>query len=183
MAEVFRAKTAMVAGLSSAARLGVLVKSVVDLEAARNLTAMVFDKTGTLTTGELQVTAARPSEGVEGAELLALAGAAEQNSRHPVARAVTDVARMARVGLQDDIGVLLESRATAICLGERPGLGTGDSLSIYIAIAPKLDQDNADKNCISNVRPAGLSPEEAAAIAADMLERGLAAGKGGLALT
>jgi ethanolamine ammonia-lyase small subunit len=92
------------------------------------------------------------------------------------------LAHMARVGLQDDIGVLLGSRATAICLGERPGLGTGDSLSIYLAIAPKLDQDNADKNCISNVRPQGMSPTRAAELAADLLQRGLALGRGGLAL-
>ena len=91
--------TAMVAGLSSAARLGVLVKSVVDLEAARNLTAMVIDKTGTLTTGELEVTVLRPSEGVAPADLLSAAASAEQNSRHPVARAVSAVARRARVPL------------------------------------------------------------------------------------
>ena len=91
--------TAMVASLSAAARLGVLVKSVVDLESARTLTAMVFDKTGTLTTGQLQVTRLAPAPGVEGAELLLMAASAEQNSRHPVARAVTDVARRARLAL------------------------------------------------------------------------------------
>jgi Cd2+/Zn2+-exporting ATPase len=93
--------TAMVAALSAAARLGVLVKSVVDLEAARNLTAMVFDKTGTLTTGQLQVTRLSPAPGVEGADLLQATAAAEHNSRHPVARAITDVARRARLPLGD----------------------------------------------------------------------------------
>lgn len=93
--------TAMVAALSAAARLGVMVKSVVDLEAARNLTAMVFDKTGTLTTGELQVSRLFPVEGVEGAELLKVAAAAEQRSRHPVARAVTQVANKARLRLHE----------------------------------------------------------------------------------
>jgi ethanolamine ammonia-lyase small subunit len=92
------------------------------------------------------------------------------------------LARLARVGLQDDIGTILGCRATAICLGERPGLGTGDSLSIYIAVAPKLDQDNAEKNCISNVRPLGLSPREAALAAATLLQRGLELGRGGLGL-
>jgi ethanolamine ammonia-lyase small subunit len=92
------------------------------------------------------------------------------------------LAHMARVGLQDDIGVLLSSRATAICLGERPGLGTGDSMSIYIAVAPKLDQDNAEKNCISNIRPAGLAPEAAARVTAELLKRGLTLGRSGLEL-
>ncbi len=85
-------------------------------------------------------------------------------------------------GLQDDIGVLLGAKATAICLGERPGLGTGDSLSIYLAVAPRLDQDNAEKNCISNIRPQGMSPRNAAALAAELLSRGIAAGRGGLSL-
>ncbi len=92
------------------------------------------------------------------------------------------LARFARVGLQDDIGVLLGCRATVICLGERPGLGTGDSLSIYIAVSPSIDQDNAEKNCISNVRPLGLSPEAAAEMAADLMARGLELGRGGLEL-
>jgi Zn2+/Cd2+-exporting ATPase len=91
--------TAMVAGLSAAARLGVLVKSVVTLEAARNLTAIVFDKTGTLTTGVLSVSRLAPVEGVEGAELLRLAAIAEQDSRHPVARAVTEMARRANLSI------------------------------------------------------------------------------------
>jgi Cd2+/Zn2+-exporting ATPase len=89
----------MVAGLSAAARLGVLIKSVATLEAARGLSAIVFDKTGTLTTGVLAVTRLAPVDGVEPAALLAAAAAAEQNSRHPVARAVTEMARRARVAL------------------------------------------------------------------------------------
>lgn len=93
--------TAMVAALSAAARLGVLVKSVVDLEAARNLTAMIFDKTGTLTTGKLEVTRLAPAEGVEGVELLRAAALVEQHSRHPVARAVTEVARKAKLHLPE----------------------------------------------------------------------------------
>ena len=91
--------TAMVAALSAAARLGVLVKSVATLEAARNVTAIVFDKTGTVTSGVLTVTRLAPAEGIEPAELLRLAASAEQNSRHPVARAVTEMARRARVAL------------------------------------------------------------------------------------
>ena len=93
--------TAMVAALSAAARLGVLVKSVADLEAARALTAMIFDKTGTLTTGQLQVTRLAPSQGIEGVDLLRTAAAAEQHSRHPVARAVMEVARKARLSIPE----------------------------------------------------------------------------------
>lgn len=91
--------TAMVAGLSAAARLGVLIKSVATLEAARNLTAIVFDKTGTVTSGVLTVTRLTPAEGIEPSDLLRLAAAAEQNSRHPVARAVAEMAKRARLRL------------------------------------------------------------------------------------
>ena len=61
-------------------------------------------------------------------------------------------------------------------------LGSGDSLSIYFAWAPRLGQDNAEKNCISNIRPAGFSVQEAARLATSLLERARAIGKGGLAL-
>ena len=93
--------SAMVAALSAAARLGVLVKSVNDLESARNLTAMIFDKTGTLTTGELEVVRLKPFDNVEGADVLLAAASVEQHSRHPVARAVSNVARKARLNVAD----------------------------------------------------------------------------------
>ena len=96
---VLATPTAMVAALSAAARLGVLIKNVIDLETARHLTAIVFDKTGTLTTGTLSVTRLGPAPGVDGAELLRAAAQAEQHSRHPVARAVVEVARRARIDL------------------------------------------------------------------------------------
>lgn len=94
---VLATPTAMVAALSAAARLGILVKNVTDLETARNLTAIVFDKTGTLTTGSLNVTRLSPAPGVDGADLLAVAATAEQHSKHPVARAVVEIARKARI--------------------------------------------------------------------------------------
>lgn len=88
----------------------------------------------------------------------------------------------ARIAVADEIGVDLGAKATLICLGERPGLGAGDSMSIYFAWAPRLGQDNAEKNCISNIRPAGFSAQEAAKLATSLLERARALGKGGLAL-
>jgi len=91
--------TAMVAALSCAARLGILIKNVADLEHARNLTAAVFDKTGTLTTGLLSVTRMKPAPGVDGAELLHAAASAEMLSKHPAAKAVVQVAKQARLTL------------------------------------------------------------------------------------
>jgi len=93
--------TAMVAALSCAARLGILIKDVSTLETARSLSAVVFDKTGTLTTGELAVTQMRPAPGVDGADLLAAAASVEQMSKHPVAQAVLQTARRARLSLTE----------------------------------------------------------------------------------
>ena len=90
--------------------------------------------------------------------------------------------KFARIGVQDEIGVVTGARATVIIVGERPGLGTGDSLSIYTAFGPKLGQDNAEKDCISNVRAAGLAPEAAADKTAELLRKSFAAGGGGVKL-
>ena len=90
--------------------------------------------------------------------------------------------RFARIGVQDEIGVLLKAKSTIILVGERPGLGTGDSLSIYTAYNPRLNQDNAEKNCISNVRDLGFPPAEAAVECARLMRRTFDAGGGGVHL-
>ncbi len=97
---VLAVPSAMVAALSCAARLGILIKDVSNLEAARNMTAFVFDKTGTLTTGALAVTKLTPAPGVDAADLLGAAASVEQMSKHPVARAVVAVADEVRVPRQ-----------------------------------------------------------------------------------
>ncbi len=96
--------TAIVASLSAAARLGVYIKDVTNLEWARKLTAVVFDKTGTLTTGQLAVTRLMPAPGVEASDLLRTAMSVERLSRHPVARAVVAVAEKARVEPAEAVG-------------------------------------------------------------------------------
>ncbi len=85
--------TAMVAALSAAARRGILVKNVVDLESASRINAMVFDKTGTLTSGVLGVERLSPAEGVSPADLVLAAAAVEQYSNHPSAVALLKLAR------------------------------------------------------------------------------------------
>lgn len=90
--------------------------------------------------------------------------------------------RFARIGVQDEIGVLTQAKSTVILVGERPGLGTGDSLSIYTAFAPRLNQDNAEKNCISNIRPLGIPIHAAAAECAQLMRRTFDAGGGGIHL-
>jgi Zn2+/Cd2+-exporting ATPase len=96
--------TAMVAALAAAARSGILVKNVGDMEQAARLNAFVFDKTGTLTTGQLAVARLAPAEGVGPAELLRWAAAAGQGSRHPTALAVLRLAREAEVPIPETRG-------------------------------------------------------------------------------
>ena len=93
--------TAMVAALSSAARLGILVKDVADLEGVARLDAVVFDKTGTLTTGQLGVVRLQPVDGVAPSELLFTAASAERFSNHPAAQALVRLAGESGLSLTD----------------------------------------------------------------------------------
>jgi Zn2+/Cd2+-exporting ATPase len=91
--------TAMVAALSAAARLGILIKNVADIELAAKINAFVFDKTGTLTTGQLAVSRLAPLGDTKPAELLLLAASAEKYSNHPTAKALAQLADEAGVPL------------------------------------------------------------------------------------
>jgi ethanolamine ammonia-lyase small subunit len=72
------------------------------------------------------------------------------------------VAEQSRVALGDEIGEILNAELLVIMLGERPGLSSPDSLGIYVTYLPRVGRTDAERNCISNVRPEGLSYEAAA---------------------
>jgi Zn2+/Cd2+-exporting ATPase len=141
--------SAMVAAISAAARLGILVKNVADLEEAGKITAMVFDKTGTLTTGRLYVTKLTPANGVEPSTLLSLASSAEKMSKHPAARALLEVAKQANLILPD-----------ADNFQETPGKGVTAKVAGSRVIVGRESFLKENKVNLSNVSSPSLHEEQ-----------------------
>lgn len=92
------------------------------------------------------------------------------------------VATQARVALGDEVGERLGAGLVVVAIGERPGLSSPDSLGLYLTHAPRVGRVDAERNCISNVRPEGLAPERAAARLAWLLAEAARRGVSGVAL-
>lgn len=75
--------------------------------------------------------------------------------------APVSIVSQGRVALGDEVGELLDAKLLILLVGERPGLSSPDSLGIYYTYQPCIGLTDAYRNCISNVRPAGLSIEAA----------------------
>ncbi|MES2296634.1 MAG: ethanolamine ammonia-lyase subunit EutC [Pseudomonadota bacterium] len=87
-----------------------------------------------------------------------------------------------RVAIGDDIGALLGARALLVLIGERPGLSSPDSMGAYLTWAPRVGRSDAERNCVSNIRPAGLACQDAAATLAYLLSQARQRGLSGVAL-
>ncbi len=73
------------------------------------------------------------------------------------------VALQARVAIGDAIGAAMGAEAVVVLIGERPGLSAQDSVGLYLTWAPRLGRTDAERNCISNIRPGGMTASDAAA--------------------
>lgn len=83
--------------------------------------------------------------------------AAENWSAAPIC-----IVRQGRVAAGDEVAELLGAKAVVVLIGERPGLSSPDSMGLYLTWMPQVGLTDASRNCISNVRPAGLRYEDAA---------------------
>lgn len=118
-----------------------------------------------------------------------LSAVAVQRHAAPVVRALIEfapqrwarvpavIALQGRVALGDEIGARLGARLVAVLIGERPGLSSPDSLGVYLTFEPRVGRADAERNCLSNIRPKGLGYAEAARrldwLAAAALARGI----------
>lgn len=160
----------LLSAIANAGRHGVLVKSAVVMERLGQVDAVALDKTGTLTEGTPRVTDIRPlaGSGLNEAQLLTLAAAAEHPSEHPLARAVVDAARERGLDLPatDDfdskpgVGVSASVDGRAIAVGAPARLleRSSDAHSVLAAIAARELEDSGRTAVLVTVdgTPVGL---------------------------
>ncbi|GAA4084071.1 Cu+-exporting ATPase [Nocardioides kongjuensis] len=142
--------TALMVGTGRGAQLGILIKGPEVLESTRAVDTVVLDKTGTVTTGRMTLRDVVADDGEDAAEVLRYAGALEDSSEHPIARAIADAAREAGplpaiedfanvegLGVQ---GVLLDGDASHAVLVGRPRLLEEWSQHLSPSLAAALAQ-------------------------------------------
>lgn len=85
-----------------------------------------------------------------------------RDDKHPWSLGPVAIVEQARVAVGDETGAGLRARCVVVLIGERPGLSSPDSMGLYLTWNPMPGLTDANRNCVSNVRPAGLAIEAAA---------------------
>jgi len=173
--------TALVAALSAAARLGVVIKSLSTLEIANRIKSLVFDKTGTLTSGNLRVSAITPLADITEEQLLLFGASAEQFSNHPAAKALVHEADKRGLALrpaqnfreEPGRGVVAEIEGLKTAVGRQQWItencvhpsglfpGDGDSSFLYIS---------RDNRVLGYIELSDALKEDAPAVIDDLLQ-------------
>jgi len=112
--------------------------------------------------------------------LLAAALPALRSARWRIAPLI--IVHRGRVAIGDTIANALQAAIVVVLIGERPGLSAPDSMGAYLTYRPTPQTTDAERNCISNIRPAGLGYTEAAAKLTGLLRAMRTRGISGVAL-
>jgi heavy metal translocating P-type ATPase len=117
---------AILAGIGSAARRGIIVKGGLYLEKLAEIDTIILDKTGTLTMGVPEVTDIRVADGATERDVLENAAIAEQHSEHPIGEAVIRKSRAAKVSLREysDLQYIPGKGVTCLDRGSKIVVGT-----------------------------------------------------------
>jgi ethanolamine ammonia-lyase small subunit len=92
------------------------------------------------------------------------------------------IVRQGRVAVGDAVATTLGAGAVVVLIGERPGLSAPDSMGAYLTWRPRIDSTDADRNCISNIRPEGIDYADAAFKLTFLLRELRAQGRSGVSL-
>ena len=159
--------TALLAGTGRGAQLGILIKGPEILEQTRRITTVVLDKTGTVTEGKLRLVDVVPANGATRADVLRFAGAVEDASEHPIARAIAAAAReevgqlprVERFASRAGVGVVGRVDGRDVEIGRAPGgvavRWDGElRATVYVADSVK----STSREAIAELRALGLAP-------------------------
>ena len=143
--------TALMVGTGRGAQLGIVIKGPEILERTRRVTTVVLDKTGTVTEGRMWVADVVPANGVERSEILRLAGAVEDASEHPIARAIAGRAReelgrlpaAERFSSRAGLGAEATVDGHSVVVG-RPSLLASRGLALPAELVPRRDEAQAE---------------------------------------
>lgn len=138
--------TALVAALSAAARLGVIIKDLKTLQRASLVNTLVFDKTGTLTEGRLAVTAIHGNCRFDESDLLTIAASLEQYSTHPVAQAILSESEKRNLSLFKNVKDVEEKPGCGIrgfVNGQSMAAGSGEWIAGLCSSKARTEPDRA----------------------------------------